>query len=364
MEQECHKYMENFHKLLLDAILDNLTNTLDNNFDFEIGKKTWGQKIQLCIEKSINNILSKFHRKIRLSFLLENYFWNNVNLFEKIYDQLEDDDSKKCLIELLSYNILGSNKIKLKLNNSKFWALRKKTEAYIKKDRIPVNFRDGYLSLYDLKNEGFDLSLFFVPNGIATTFLLQQYRYKDAVKVVPGDVVIDAGGCWGDSALYFAAMGSRKIYSFEFVPSNIAIMEKNLALNNRYKENIEIINKPIWSESGKKISYIDKGPSSKVGDYDQFPGKTETLSIDDLVEQKKIEKIDFIKMDIEGAEIPALKGASETIYKSKPKLAISVYHKNDDLVEIPKLIKSINSGYKFYLDYYTIIGQEIILYAI
>ena len=55
-------------------------------------------------------------------------------------------------------------------------------------------------------------------------------------------------------------------------------------------------------------------------------------------------------MDIEGSEINALKGGKITINKYKPKLAISAYHKWDDLLKIPLLIHSIRPDYKFYLD--------------
>jgi hypothetical protein len=68
-------------------------------------------------------------------------------------------------------------------------------------------------------------------------------------------------------------------------------------------------------------------------------------------------------MDIEGAEMPALGGAIETIRKFKPKLAISVYHRTQDLYEVPQLIKNIDSRYKFYLGHYTIYKEETVLFA-
>jgi hypothetical protein len=73
----------------------------------------------------------------------------------------------------------------------------------------------------------------------------------------------------------------------------------------------------------------------------------------------------YIKMDIEGAELPSLIGAKETIRNYKPKLAISVYHKHDDLLTIPKYIKSVNSSYKFYLRvHYKPYFNDLVLYAI
>lgn len=71
----------------------------------------------------------------------------------------------------------------------------------------------------------------------------------------------------------------------------------------------------------------------------------------------------FIKMDIEGAEIEAVKGAKETIMKYHPQLAICVYHSLSDMWEIPLLIKSFYNGYKFYLRNYQFMGLETVLYA-
>lgn len=69
-------------------------------------------------------------------------------------------------------------------------------------------------------------------------------------------------------------------------------------------------------------------------------------------------------MDVEGAELIALKGAEQTIKKYKPKLAISIYHKPNDLWEIPLLIKSWVPEYKIYIRHYNVVSSETIMYAI
>jgi len=63
------------------------------------------------------------------------------------------------------------------------------------------------------------------------------------------------------------------------------------------------------------------------------------------------EEITFIKMDIEGAEVAALLGTQNHIKRSKPKLAISLYHKLPDLIEIPRLIRQLVPEYKFYFQH-------------
>ncbi len=69
-------------------------------------------------------------------------------------------------------------------------------------------------------------------------------------------------------------------------------------------------------------------------------------------------------MDIEGSELKALEGATETIRKYKPKLAICVYHKPEDIIEIPKKILELNPNYKLWLRHYSYVDTETVLYAI
>jgi len=76
------------------------------------------------------------------------------------------------------------------------------------------------------------------------------------------------------------------------------------------------------------------------------------------------EKATFIKMDIEGSELEALKGAQNQIKVNKPKLAICVYHKETDLITIPQFILSLNPDYKLYLRHYGNFSTELVLYAL
>ncbi len=69
-------------------------------------------------------------------------------------------------------------------------------------------------------------------------------------------------------------------------------------------------------------------------------------------------------MDIEGAELNALKGCEKIIKRYQPKLAICIYHRNEDFIEIPKYILSIVPEYKLYMRHHNISGTETVLYAI
>ena len=88
-----------------------------------------------------------------------------------------------------------------------------------------------------------------------------------------------------------------------------------------------------------------------------------TLSIDDLVAQNGLDRVDFIKLDIEGAELRTLKGAEHTLNRFHPLLAISLYHSLDDFVDIPAFIRGLDFTYEFFLDHFTIHREETVLFA-
>jgi FkbM family methyltransferase len=357
--------MTDFYKKFSQGMSSGLISYQKDNFDYEIRKVRFYKKVIQAFDGVINGLFSYINKSFKFSSFVSNEFYlKNIDSLSKTYDMLNDEQSKDKFVELLLYKILGHTKVKLSLNNEDFWDDRKKIGQLKRSDKIPADFREGYLQLYDLNDIGYDLALYFVSNGIYVDFVLQQYNYKDMVSVEHGDVVIDAGACWGDTALYFASRGAAKVFSFEFVDSNIEIFKKNVSLNPKYKPVINLVESPLWSTSDLRMSYLDLGPGSRVGSEKKYKNKVTTLTIDDLVQRKGLEKVDFIKMDIEGTEADALEGARKTISKFKPKLAISIYHKYDDFIVIPELIKDLNPNYEFYLDYYTIIGDEIMLYAI
>ena len=82
-------------------------------------------------------------------------------------------------------------------------------------------------------------------------------------------------------------------------------------------------------------------------DSSKLPGlPVETL--DQIVEQLRLDRVDFIKMDIEGAERRALEGARETLRRFKPRMAISSYHMHDDPAAIPAVVSKVQPGYKIH----------------
>jgi FkbM family methyltransferase len=182
-------------------------------------------------------------------------------------------------------------------------------------------------------------------------FLLEEYTYRGAttIEAKPGDTIIDAGACWGDTALYLAAksLPDGHVYAFELSEGNIGVLNANLAKNPDLAPHITVVQRPLSGKSGDDMWFIDAGAASRIASQDNGGTKLQSLSIDDFVKQEGIKRVDFMKFDIEGAERHALDGAEETIRTHKPTLAISVYHLPDDPFVIAEKIFAMSNDYRF-----------------
>ncbi|MFG6687619.1 FkbM family methyltransferase [Mariniflexile sp. HNIBRBA6329] len=349
---------------------------LNTNNNTSKEKKKWRD---LGEPKKIIKELKKFIKKI-IGYNLENKAYPTLghnfvnpylNEFENIWCHISKPD-KKLLVSLIAYRVLGYKKVKLSRNNPEYWdAIKTATSLANSEDTIDPHFMHFILKKMDLKSIGLDISFYYTEKGLATTFIMEQYAYKlndkSIVAAESGDTVLDIGACWGDTALYFAyKVGENgKVYSFEFIPDNLKLFNRNISLNPHFSSKIDLVPNPVSNNSGDLIYFKDHGPGSKV-EFEFFEGHTgtaSTISIDDFVKSHRLEKVDFIKMDIEGAEPLALEGAIETIKRFKPKLAIAIYHSMSDFVTIPNWILNLNLDYEIFIGHYTIHAEETICFA-
>lgn len=144
-----------------------------------------------------------------------------------------------------------------------------------------------------------------------------------------GDYVIDIGANIGLYALFCSKYVGQegKVYAFEALPKNFNLFQKNVALNsvkNVQLENLAIFNTQGTLEIFTNTEEANQGmASSYMKDFSEKIS-IPALTLDAYVEEHKIEKIDFIKMDIEGGEFPALQGMRNTLQKFKPTLLLEV----------------------------------------
>lgn len=188
----------------------------------------------------------------------------------------------------------------------------------------------------------------------------QQY-FEDKL-MIPGndEVFIDAGVYDGGSSLRFARWCNgnyKKIIGFEPSKENLLLCSQSEEFSKL--KNLTIYNKGLWDKEETLKFAIANGTDSSISD--SGTEMVETVALDGIL---KGEPATFIKMDIEGAELKALQGARETILRYKPRLAVCIYHKPEDLIELPAYIHELVPEYKFYLRHYSTYSQETVLYAI
>lgn len=172
------------------------------------------------------------------------------------------------------------------------------------------------------------------------------------------EIFIDAGGYDGMTSFYFSkwATGKWRIKIFEPEPA----FQKKCRDTLLALDNVEIVPKGLWNETAI-LSFETNGSESKIVSNESSEIKVPVISLDEYLDG---DPVTFIKMDIEGSELNAIKGASETIRKYKPKLAVSVYHKPEDIIEIPKLLLELNKEYRFWIRHYSLSWFDTVLYAI
>jgi FkbM family methyltransferase len=292
----------------------------------------------------------------------------------KLHHLLEDEASRDLLVKLVAFRAMGHRRVRLPRHTpERTRELERIAKLPVLDTPVRLPCMDIVLELRDLAALGFDLRCWCTVPGAAYVFQQKQYECRRAdmlCKAQPGDIVIDAGACWGDTALYFAheVGAGGQVLSFEFIPSNLRILKRNLQANPHVGGRVTIVPQPLWDRADQALYYVDWGPGSRVsfqklrGDFPET--KTSTTTVDDVVRTFELPRVDFIKMDIEGAELHALKGAEQTIRRFQPKLAISLYHRLEDFETIPAWLEGLHLPYRYYLEHHTIYENETVLFAV
>lgn len=301
-------------------------------------------------------------------------FVQNYKSFFSVWEHLVDSRSKALYFNLIVYRMAGYEHFRI--NPTLTWQDEKKLKALAQAYASGAASKEysGILGrLVHYKNVPFldkKITLDAWWANVGYTFFRKSYFFNyGAHRIQPelGDYVIDAGACLGDTAIAFScAVGAQgRVYSFDPLPLHIEIAESNAEKNKMvnisfYPWALGETTKNLENSISIKEQIIS--PGFQTAPYEQI---MPTMMIDEFVFHRRQEDhpINFIKMDVEGAELQALRGARKTIEAYKPKLAISLYHNLTDLFEIPNFIAEHFPFYDFYLDHYTIHTEETVLFC-
>lgn len=314
---------------VLDFLTKNIGISKDNVvfIDNDINKQ--GKFLSGIEIKNINDLAIEIDRKIiiasqyyneiekqLLNLGVSNYFimryemleyWNNADKIEELINMVEDEKSIKSIENIIKYRIT-------------------KDKEYLKE-------------IYE--------EVHYFPNEI--------------IKLSKNEVMIDGGAYTGDTLKEFIKHTNgnfKKIYSFE--PGERTFEELQNTKDNLNDDRIEIFKLGLYSDSERLLFDDTLGAGSTISSCGN--SYIDVVSLDKFVED---ENVSFIKMDIEGSELEALKGAKSIINKNRPKLAICIYHKINDLWNIPLYIRRLELNYKIYIRHHNDENEwETVCYAV
>lgn len=279
-----------------------------------------------------------------------------------LYDRLSPDDRERFLVWFLK------RWAKIDLVNPVERGLYANTIAGVKaEERAPVGCNGRTYHLRDFTSQGYDFRLLGYDWFLGVHDILYNQYEHGGVALRPDDVIIDAGAFIGDTAVFFHhKLGGRcRIHSFELLDENLALLMHNLERNGVGEEQVTLNKLALTDTTGDEIT-IDQGRSQ--GATSIFGGgrgdRVQTITLDDYVIRTGLDRVDYIKMDIEGAEVLALQGARETIRHFRPRLAVCLYHKWDDAFTIPAAIDATGVEYEFAFKWVQLTdGWEAVLLA-
>jgi len=181
--------------------------------------------------------------------------------------------------------------------------------------------------------------------------------YYKSMEFNNGDVVINGGAAFGNDTQYFDDQVGDNGIVYAFDP--------NMSENNNVKsQSIKIIPKVLWNKT-TQVSFIMDGTRSRIiNDKNKTHAILPAITIDDFVNNQQLDRLDFIKLDVEGVEMNVLNGGIVSIKKFRPALAISIYHKLEDFFDIPIFLNELLADYVFHIKYFNPYCIDTIIFAV
>lgn len=183
-------------------------------------------------------------------------------------------------------------------------------------------------------------------------------QYFNVFEPEKDEVFIDAGAYDGGTILDFVQWTGgkyQKIYAME--PLHDMYCRIKEMCEQKHVDHIDIREIAAWNKE-EKLYFTEELTGSRVEEEGRI-----VVNGGDIDSIAKEDRVTYIKMDIEGSELKALEGAKKTIQRNRPKLAVCLYHKFEDIVELPAYILELVPEYKFYIRHYCSDVCETVLYA-
>ncbi|TFZ59950.1 FkbM family methyltransferase [Methylorubrum sp. Q1] len=269
----------------------------------------------------------------------------NGHEFQKAFDRLSDDESRKTFLWMLRYRLSGyltqsrdtADIVAPFIISERSWNRMGKVAA-----EMPESSMEGHINVDIIEN-----------------FVLGGYDLPGICGVESGDVVLDLGAFNGNSTVVLAraAGDAGRVLAFEPNPSTREMLARNMKMLD--VSNVEIVGAGVSDTTGI-ARFTQSGAASRFDPNGSI--EVTITTIDRFVEERSL-AVDFLKFDIEGFENQALEGAVRTIVRDRPKMAISIYHLHYDGHKILNFINDICPWYEYYVRHNNHGEGEVVLFC-
>lgn len=237
-------------------------------------------------------------------------------------------------------------------------------ELIARKDlSVVISTNDAYEEIKQiLKDGGYPEDKIYDINDISYYSDVGQYFTPEFMTYKEEEIFLDIGCLNLSTSIKMRKYCKhlKKVYAFEPDPNNYKVCLERKKRHELQGVEVKLLPFGAWSE--RTILHFNPGKGGSSGVSADGSISVPVVPVDEAVDPA--DKITMIKMDIEGSELEALKGAKKTIQRNKPKLAICIYHKPEDMTDIPLYIKELVPEYKLYIRHHSNFGTETVLYAV
>lgn len=171
----------------------------------------------------------------------------------------------------------------------------------------------------------------------------------------PSDIVLDCGANIGDFVRVCLRAGVAKVVAIDPSPNNIEAMRRTFS-EEIARGRVILVPKGVWHEDSTMTmllyqntlldSFVMRDRKENLGKPQPRELKLPVTTIDKIVEELKLEKVTFVKMDVEGAERNAIRGAAKTITRFRPRMSLATENLEDDYIVVPQEVQKLQQNYK------------------
>jgi FkbM family methyltransferase len=164
--------------------------------------------------------------------------------------------------------------------------------------------------------------------------------------VQPNDVVLDCGAHFGAFTRHALDKGAKLVVAIDINPMVLECLKRTFA-KEIASGRVIVFGKGVWNKDEELPMRMPAGSEASTVVLGGVSANVTVplTKIDSMMSELKLPRVDFIKMDVEGAEQPAIEGAAEVIRKFKPRMAIAAYHRDVDPYALPLAVRAIDSDY-------------------